>query len=216
MAEMAVEAAPELLEGGAAETSAPEVSTPDTSGNRKRGSSRSSSGRSSSGSQRRSSAKSLEGMGVSGPAARQHANRQTWRQGFGDLAGETNGGPLIAEYFGGVLIVCLATLTQGSVQGYTTMMSQLMLRLTAVTTIFFILFLFAGTKGGKAAVWFGLLVDLGIIFTAATANVFSDLAAAVEGQQTSGTDTALSATSVTEPAPAVTLPTGTPETTTTT
>jgi hypothetical protein len=97
-------------------------------------------------------------------------------------------------------------------------MSELIVRLTALTAIFFVLFLLAGTKAGKAAMWFGLLVDLGIVFTATTQNVFADLASAVQGKpitdpstgEALDTATLTASTSVDEPEPAVTLPDSVP------
>jgi hypothetical protein len=81
-------------------------------------------------------------------------------------------------------------------------MANILIRLTAFTAVFFILFLAAGSpKAGKAAAWFGLLVDLGIVFTAYQASFFDSLTSLVQGAPT-GVDqaTLLAATSVGEPA----------------
>jgi hypothetical protein len=95
-------------------------------------------------------------------------------------------------------------------------MSELLLRLTALTMVFFVLFLLAGTKGGKAAVWFGLLVDFGILFTAATENVLADTASVISGQPVGTNSTTLAASGGSldqpEPPPSVTLPVGIAET----
>ncbi len=128
------------------------------------------------------------------------------------LAGKTNGGPLLAEFAAGVIIIVLGSLTRGPSQGYLNVMSELMLRLTALTTVFFTLFLLSGTKGGKAAVWFGLLVDLGILFTAATENVLTQAASVVAGTPIGG-DVLTDAAVATEPPPSVTLPSDQPSAT---
>lgn len=140
---------------------------------------------------------------------------RTWNQAFSSMTGKTNGAPLLAEYIGGVVIICLGTLTRGPSQGYTNVMSELMLRLTALTTVFFILFLLAGSKAGKSAVWFGLLIDLGILFTAATENVLSDTASLISNTSVGGGSTLLASggnLDQPEPPPSVTLPEGTAQT----
>lgn len=141
---------------------------------------------------------------------------RTWAQAFESMSGKTNGAPLLAEYIGGVIIICLGTLTQGPSKGYANAMSELLLRLTALTTVFFVLFLLAGTKAGKAAVWFGLLIDLGIVFTAAQHNVLSDTATLISSSTVSGGTATLTSAGggnleQPEPPPAVTLPAGVPE-----
>lgn len=104
------------------------------------------------------------------------------RQGYGYLTGKEHGGVLLAEFLAGVLILVIGTLTTGPKKGYTSTMASLTVRLTALTAVFFVLFLLAGTKAGKAAMWFGFLIDLGITFTATSQNVFADLAGVVQGQ----------------------------------
>lgn len=130
---------------------------------------------------------------------------------FDSLAGKTNGGPLLAEYIGGVVIIFLGTLILGGSKGYVQAMGQLMLRLTALTTVFFVLFLMSGTKGGKAAVWFGLLVDLGILFTAASQGATTQLIAVIQGVPTGG-DVLTASADVAEPPPLATLPSDQPAT----
>lgn len=223
MAVMALEAAPAEI-GEVAAGSEGSVSAKASAGSSIRGTTargRSASGGGSRGSSR-TSASSPKGSrtqprigGVLAPK-----KGRTWAQAFDSMSGKTGGAPLLAEYIGGVVLICLGTLTQGPSKGYTTVMSELLLRLTALTTVFFILFLLAGSKAGKAAVWFGLLVDLGIVFTAVNANVLSDTATLLSDTAVGGgTATLLSAggggdLEQPEPPPAVTLPTGTPETTT--
>lgn len=225
MAVMATEAAGtigEIAEGSAA-TSASESSAAssirgDTPGPTRRrnaiaggsrGSAKTSTGKTSSGSAKGSRTQPRAG----GVLARRKG--RSWDEAFKAMTGKTNGAPLLAEYIGGVVIICLGTLTRGPSQGYTNVMSELMLRLTALTTVFFILFLLAGSKAGKSAVWFGLLVDLGILFTAATENVLSDTASLISNTSVGGGSTLLASggnLDQPEPPPSVTLPEGTAQT----
>jgi len=73
--------------------------------------------------------------------------------------------------------------TKGTTKGYTATMSEIMIRLTALTMVFFILFLMAGSpNAGKFAAWLGALVDLGILFTAYRESFFSTLTDIVQGK----------------------------------
>jgi hypothetical protein len=64
-------------------------------------------------------------------------------------------------------------------------MSKVMMRLTALTAVFFVLFLMTGSKrGGQVAIWFGLLVDLGVIFTAARGQTFTSISDMISGKGT--------------------------------
>jgi len=142
------------------------------------------------------------GRGSATPSLAGPRGRSRSRSGraFKSLTGRESGGILLAEYFGAVVIIVLGLFTKGPGQGYHQTMADIMLRLTALTGIFFILFLLAGTKGGKAAVWFGLLVDLGVIFTATRENVLTDTANIVAGKGT-GVDTATLTAATKEPEP---------------
>ena len=92
---------------------------------------------------------------------------------------------LFAEYFGGALVISLELFTQGATKGYPASIARVMMRLTALTAVFFVLFLMQGSRrGSQAAVWLGLLVDLGIIFTAARGQTFSTTADIISGQGT--------------------------------
>jgi hypothetical protein len=148
----------------------------------------------------------------SGGSQRSSGGKRSTSGSFGSLAGKTNGGPLLAEYLGGTLIIVLGTFTQGGSKGYGTVMSQLLLRMTALTTVFFVLFLMSGTKGGKAAVWFGLLIDLGILFTAATEGATAQIADVLTGVPLGG-DVLTASSDSTEPPPPVTLPSDQPSVT---
>jgi hypothetical protein len=83
-----------------------------------------------------------------------------------------------------------------------------MVRLTALTAVFFVLLLIAGSpNSGKAAAWFGALVDLGIVFTATRESMFSTLADVVQGVPTGADQATLTAAiKVTEPPPDIVLP----------
>lgn len=94
-------------------------------------------------------------------------------------------GALFAEYFAGALIISLDLFTKSATAGYLGTMSKIMMRLTALTAVFFVLFLMTGSqRGGQAAIWFGLLVDLGIIFTAARSQTFTTLSDMIAGKGT--------------------------------
>jgi hypothetical protein len=129
-------------------------------------------------------------------------------------ASKEGGGVLLAEYLAGVFILVFGSVTRGGKSGYQAIMAELIVRLTALTAVFFVLFLLAGTKAGKAAMWFGVLVDLGIVLTATSQDVFADLANVVQGKPLGNVDdaTLTASTSVDEPAPDVTLPDSVPST----
>jgi hypothetical protein len=91
-------------------------------------------------------------------------------------------GALFAEYFAAALIISLALFNETQTKGYSATISKVMIRLTALTAVFFVLFLLQGSKrGAQAAIWFGLLIDLGVIFTAAREQLFSTVATEVSG-----------------------------------
>lgn len=103
---------------------------------------------------------------------------------LGKLEGPASGA-LFAEYFAGAFIITIELFTKSATEGYSTVMSRVLIRLTALTSLFFVLFLMSGSKrGGQFAIWFGLLVDLGIIFTAARGQAFTTLADEISGKGT--------------------------------
>jgi hypothetical protein len=62
-------------------------------------------------------------------------------------------------------------------------MAEVMMRLSGLTALFFILFLFTGSKrGGEFAMWFGLLIDVAIAFRALQKNNFTRIASGLSGQ----------------------------------
>ncbi len=94
-------------------------------------------------------------------------------------------GALFAEYFAAALIIVLALFTETATKGYSATISKVMLRLTALTMVFFVLFLMQGSKrGAQAAIYLGLLIDLGVIYSAAQEQLFSTTAAEVTGKGT--------------------------------
>jgi hypothetical protein len=99
----------------------------------------------------------------------------------------SHSGILFAEYIGGAVVISLELFTQGANRGYTASMSRVMIRLTALTAVFFVLFLMQGSRrGAQAAVWFGLIVDMGIVFTAGRGQTLSTTADIVSGKGVQG------------------------------
>lgn len=94
-------------------------------------------------------------------------------------------GALFAEYFAGAFVISIGLFTKSANDGYLPTMSKIMTRLTALTAVFFVLFLMTGSKrGGQVAMWFGLLIDLGIVFTAARGQTFTTLSDMISGKGT--------------------------------
>jgi hypothetical protein len=154
------------------------------------------------------------------PSRTQRAARTARRHGrsqFKSLAGKSSGGPLIAEYIAAVVILVMGSLISGKQKGYTTVMSSLIIRLSSLTAVFFVLFLLAGTKGGKSAVWFGALIDVAILMTATSENVIASMAKVIQGQPLEDTATLTAETdpnaSIGEPAPMITIPDASVQTT---
>lgn len=89
---------------------------------------------------------------------------------------------IVAEFILAILIVILMTITSSAKATYQEAMASAMLQLSAITGVFFVLFLFSsGKHGSKAAAWFGVLVDLGILFTAVNKNALADFSSLVQG-----------------------------------
>ena len=104
--------------------------------------------------------------------------------GIAKLSGPATGA-LFAEYFAGALIISFDLFTETPTKGYVPTISKVMMRLTALTMVFFVLFLMQGSqRGAQFAVWFGLLVDLGVIFTAARAQTFSTMSDIISNKGT--------------------------------
>src|SRR5215469_2234453 len=149
--------------------------------------------------------------GAAGPRAsradRAKARRQV-SKGYATLTGRSSGGVLLAEYFGGALLISATLFNKAQTEGYLNVIGQVMVRLTALTGVFFVLFLMAGTeKLGKFAAWFGLLVDLGILFTAVQDDTVKTIGMALTGQPTGVKLTdVVKSTTVPEPTTGVQLP----------
>lgn len=108
----------------------------------------------------------------------------------------TNRSPaLMAEFLFGVAVISISIFTESRDRGYNTVMAEVMMRLSGLTALFFILFLFTGSKrGGEFAMWFGLLIDIAVAFRALQKNNFTRLASGLSGQgipsETGGTQLA--------------------------
>lgn len=150
------------------------------------------------GGQKKSSVRKYYGYGKKGYT--------TSKPAFKALTGREYGGVMLAEYLAGILILAVAMIIRGWSNGYLTVMTGFITRATALTGVFFILFLLGPTKAGKAAMYFGALVDLAILFTATQQNVFSDVAKVVQGQAlTTDTATVEANTTMDEPKPGLTF-----------
>lgn len=78
-------------------------------------------------------------------------------------------GALIVEWILAVVLILITVPLEKQQQGYTVTISTMMLRLTGLTGIFFFLALLGTSPTThRFAVWFGLIIDLGIIYHAAT------------------------------------------------
>lgn len=90
---------------------------------------------------------------------------------------------LLAEFFAGVVIIAIAMITRSATEKYNDVISSIMGRYTAFTAVFFVLYLMGsgGKRSSQAAAWFGLLIDLGLLFDAVNHNVFQDLSGMVTG-----------------------------------
>ncbi|HEX8763295.1 MAG TPA: hypothetical protein VF733_06100 [Candidatus Saccharimonadales bacterium] len=100
---------------------------------------------------------------------------------------------LLAEFLIAIVVIGIGTTGNIARNGYQKSISSTMLRFSAVTGIWFVLFLLSSSKrGSNVAVLFGALVDAGIIFDAVRnssqqGGVY-DLVAMVQGQQLPGVD----------------------------
>lgn len=84
---------------------------------------------------------------------------------------------LVGEYIACVLIIGSELITQTARNGYQKTIASVMLRLTALTGVFFVLFMFA-TGGGRSsefAAWFGLLIVIATILDASNKGTIMDM-----------------------------------------
>lgn len=95
-----------------------------------------------------------------------------------------NHGPvLIAEFVLGLVIIIITTITSSAKSTYQEAMATAMLQSTALTGVFFILFLVAsGKRASQAAAWFGAIVDLGILFNAVNQGAINQFGSLVAGK----------------------------------
>lgn len=92
-------------------------------------------------------------------------------------------GALMAEWLFGVVVISVTVPLQGAQNGYGKTITDIMFRLTGLTGFFFVLALMGNSqRAARFVVWFGLLVDLGILFTATTSGTFNAMTAVFKGQ----------------------------------
>lgn len=98
-----------------------------------------------------------------------------------------NVGKLVGEWLLGVLLISVTVPLQAGSNGYQKVMTSVMYRLTALTAVFFVLAIMSSGKAGKAAVYFGLIVDLGILFNAVRNGTVGNLGKVFAGTALTGT-----------------------------
>lgn len=100
---------------------------------------------------------------------------------------------ILAEYVLAMIIIVIKTITGTAKTSYQEAMAVAMLQASALTGVFFILFLIAsGKRASKVAAWFGVLIDLGVLFTAVNANSITDFTSLVQGKGLPSGNTLLS------------------------
>jgi hypothetical protein len=106
------------------------------------------------------------------------------------LVKATNHSPILAAEYGiVVLIITGKGISDIARIGYQTAISGIMLRFTAATALWFVLFLLASSKKGSAfAAWFGFLVVLGAVFDAVNSQSTTDLTSIIQGQPLTNSD----------------------------
>lgn len=105
---------------------------------------------------------------------------------------------ILAEYILAMLIIVIKTITDTAKTNYQSAMALAMLQASALTGVFFVLFLLAsGKRASKVSAWFGALVDLGVLFTAVNAGAITDFTSLVQGH---GLPSGVTTLSVSHPA----------------
>lgn len=90
---------------------------------------------------------------------------------------------LVVEWLLAVILITVTVPSEKGGKGYPDMMATMMLRLSAATGIFFALSLIGtAQRAAKFAMWFGFIVDLGIIYHASTQRSGKALSALFTGQ----------------------------------
>ena len=108
-----------------------------------------------------------------------HSDKRT-ASGFGKAV---NHSPvLVAEFLAALILVGFQGMSGIAKNGYQHAISGILLRFSAITAIWFVLFLFASSKrGGTFASWFGFLIVLAILFDAVNKGSIKDLTGIVSG-----------------------------------
>lgn len=89
---------------------------------------------------------------------------------------------LVAEWLLAVILIAITVPSEKGSKGYPVMMGTIMLRLSALTGIFFALSLIGtAQRAARFAIWFGFLIDLGIIYHATTSGSTKALTAVFTG-----------------------------------
>jgi len=119
------------------------------------------------------------GHGRSGTGRRTKAPRSS--------AGTPKIGVLIAEWLLAVVLIVVTVPMSGSTKGYQATITSIMMRLTGLTGIFFALALIGTSqKAARFPVWFGLIIDLGIIYHASASGGLKGTVALFSGQSITG------------------------------
>ena len=90
---------------------------------------------------------------------------------------------LVAEWLLAAILIAVTVPSEKGSKGYGQMMSTIMMRLTALTGLFFALTLIGTVqRAAKFAIWFGFIVDLGILYHATTSGSTKAIANVFKGQ----------------------------------
>lgn len=103
---------------------------------------------------------------------------------------------LVAEWLLAAILITVTVPAEKGGKGYPQMMTTIMMRLTALTGLFFALTLIGTVqRAAKFAIWFGFIVDLGILYHATTsgstkaiANIFNGKSFLTSGGVTLASD----------------------------
>lgn len=90
---------------------------------------------------------------------------------------------LVAEWMLAVILIVVTVPSEKGGKGYANMMTTLMLRLSGLTGIFFALSLIGtAQRAARFSIWFGFIIDLGILYHAASNRSGGTLAAIFTGK----------------------------------
>jgi len=141
--------------------------------------------------------------GSGSPSTRTRTRSRKRGPSLKSISGKTYGGTLLAEYFIAAFVISFTLFTKGPSKGYQDTITNVILRLSALTAVFFILFLVASSeRAGKAAMWFGLLIDLAVVLNAYKDDFFTGFKSIATGQPMAvDTATLTASTNLTDPQP---------------